>query len=89
MPSSGSGLTTLGDLASFGIDPLGVRFGAEAARWCRVARGEEVLPLCAEPHVDAPRTEVEVDPPDSDVARLCFTVKRGLDNLLELVASAA
>jgi protein ImuB len=77
------GLTTLGDLTSFGADQLAVRFGAEAARWCRVARGEEVLPLMAEPHADTPRTEIEVDPPDSDVARLCFTIKRGLDTLLE------
>jgi protein ImuB len=77
------GLTTLGDLTSFGADQLAVRFGAEAARWCRIARGEEVLPLCAEPHADTPRREVEVDPPDSDVARLCFALKRGLDALLE------
>lgn len=77
------GLTTLGDLATLGIDQLGLRFGAEAARWCAVARGEEVLPLCAESHHDVPRTEVEVDPPDSDVARLCFAIKRGLDVLVE------
>ncbi|MFT3921606.1 MAG: DNA polymerase Y family protein [Myxococcales bacterium] len=79
------GLTTLGDLCGFGADQLGTRFGAEAARWCRVAQAEEVLPLCAEPHVDTPRTEVEVDPPDDDVARLCFALKRGLDSLLENV----
>jgi protein ImuB len=79
------GLTTLGDLCSFGADQLGVRFGAEAARWCRVAQAEEVLPLCAEPHVDTPRSEVEIDPPDDDVARLCFALKRGLDLLLENV----
>jgi protein ImuB len=77
------GLTTLGDLTGFGADQLGTRFGAEAARWCRVARGEEVLPLCAEPHVDTPRSEVEIDPPDDNVARLCFALKRGLDRLLE------
>ncbi len=79
------GLTTLGDLCAFGADQLGVRFGAEAARWCRVAQAEEVLPLCAEPHVDTPCTEVEIDPPDDDVARLCFALKRGLDLLLEKV----
>jgi protein ImuB len=77
------GVSTLGELDRFGADQLGVRFGAEAARWCRVARGEEVLPLSAEEHVDTPRATVEVDPPDSDVARLCFTIKRGLDMLLE------
>jgi protein ImuB len=79
------GLTTLGDLGGFGADQLGARFGAEAARWCRVAMGEEVLPLCAEPHVDTPRTEVEIEPPDDDVARLCFGLKRGLDQLVENV----
>lgn len=77
------GLTTLGDLSPFGVDQLRARFGAEAGRWCRVAQGEEVLPLCAEPHADTPRCEVEVDPPDADVARLCFALKRGLDRLLE------
>jgi protein ImuB len=75
------GLTTLGDLRQLGADQLSLRFGREAARWCAVARGEEVLPLCPEPHVDVPRTEVEIDPPDSDVARLCFAIKRGLDTL--------
>lgn len=79
------GLITLGDLCAFGADQLGVRFGAEAKRWCRVAQAEEILPLCAEPHVDTPRSEVEIDPPDDDVARLCFALKRGLDLLLENV----
>jgi protein ImuB len=77
------GLFTLGDLANFGADQLSVRFGAEAARWCRVSRGDEVLPLCAERHVDTPHASVEIEPPDDDVARLCFAIKRGLDRLLE------
>ena len=75
------GLSTLGDLASLGADPLGLRFGGEAARWCAVARGEEVLPLCPEPHRAAPRTELDIEPPDSDVARLCFAIKQALDRL--------
>jgi protein ImuB len=79
------GLSTLGDLRSFGADQLGVRFGAEAMRLCRVAHGEEVLSLCREAHVDTPRSELEVDPPDDDVARLCFVLKRVLDVLLENV----
>jgi len=62
-----------------------VRFGAEAARLARVAHGEEILPLCAEEHVETPRVELEVDPPDDDVARLCFVLKRALDLLLEQV----
>jgi protein ImuB len=77
------GLSTLGDLATFGADQLGLRFGREAARWCAVARGEEVHPLTPEPHVAPVRAEVEIDPPDADVARLCFAIKRGLDALLE------
>lgn len=77
------GLSTLGDLALLGKDQLALRFGSEAARWCAVARGEEVLPLCAEPHVDTPRVELEIEPPDHDVARLCFVLKRALDPLLE------
>jgi protein ImuB len=81
------GLSTLGDLSSFAVDALGTRFGREASAWCRVARGEETLPLCAEPHVDTPRVEMEIDPPDHDVSRLCFTLKRGLDRLLEDVRS--
>jgi protein ImuB len=79
------GLSTLGDLRGFGADQLGVRFGSEAARLCRVAQGEEVLSLCREAHADTPRTELEVDPPDDDVARLCFVLKRALDLLLENV----
>ncbi|HEX6245013.1 MAG TPA: hypothetical protein VFZ61_29030, partial [Polyangiales bacterium] len=79
------GLSTLGDLSVLGVDQLGVRFGAEAARLARVAHGEEILPLSAQPHVDVPRVELEVDPPDDDVARLCFTLKRALDQLLESV----
>jgi protein ImuB len=79
------GLSTLGDLRGFGADQLGVRFGAEAARLCRVAQGEEVLSLCREAHVDTPHSELEVDPPDDDVARLCFVLKRVLDALLENV----
>jgi protein ImuB len=79
------GLSTLGDLRGFGADQLGVRFGAEAARLGRVARGEEVLSLCREVHADTPRIELEVDPPDDDVARLCFVLKRALDLLLEEV----
>lgn len=79
------GLSTLGDLKSFGADALGMRFGSEAARLARVAQGEEVLPLCAEPHVDTPQSALEVDPPDDDVARLCFVLKRVLDLLLENV----
>ncbi len=81
------GLTTLGDLSALGADQLKVRFGAEAALWCRVAQGEEVLPLCSEPHVRAVRSEVEIDPPDDDVGRLCFGLKRGLDELLQEVRS--
>jgi protein ImuB len=77
------GLSTLGDLASLGADQLALRFGAEAARFCRVAHGEEVLSLCPEPHADTPRRELEIDPPDDDVARLCFALKRTLDLLLE------
>lgn len=77
------GLSTLGDLSHFGADQLGLRFGGEAARWCAVARGHEVLPLCPEPHVDAPRSELEIEPADSDVARLCFAIKQALDTLLE------
>ena len=76
------GLSTLGDLASLGADPLGLRFGGEAARWCAVARGEEVLPLCPEPHRGTPRAELEIEPPDSDVARLCFAIKQALDRLI-------
>lgn len=77
------GLSTLGDLTHFGADQLGLRFGAEASRWCAVARGHEVLPLCPEPHVDTPRSELEIEPPDSDVVRLCFSIKQALDTLIE------
>ena len=77
------GLSTLGDLTHFGADQLALRFGAEAARWCAVARGEEVLPLCPEPHLDTPRSEVEIEPADHDVARLCFAIKQALDQLIE------
>ena len=77
------GLSSLGDLRQFGADQLALRFGAEAARWCAVASGQEVLPLCPEPHVDTPRSELEIEPPDSDVARLCFAIKQALDPLLE------
>lgn len=77
------GLTQLGDLESFAVDALGTRFGKEASAWCRVARGEEILPLCAEAHASVPRTEVEIEPADADVARLCFAIKRGLDPLIE------
>lgn len=76
------GLTRLGDLEHFAADALGTRFTSEATAWCRVARGEETLPLCAQPHEDAPRRSVQVEPPDADVARLCFSIKRGLDDLL-------
>jgi protein ImuB len=79
------GLSTLGDLRGFGVDQLAVRFGKEAARLCRIAHGEEILSLCREAHVDTPRNELEVDPPDDDVARLCFVLKRVLDLLLENV----
>jgi protein ImuB len=79
------GISTLGELSVLGVDQLGVRFGAEAARLARVAHGEEILPLCAEAHLDVPRVELEVDPPDDDVARLCFVLKRALDLLLESV----
>jgi protein ImuB len=77
------GISTLGELSALGVDQLSVRFGVEAARLARVARGEEILPLCAQPHLDVPRVELEVDPPDDDVARLCFVLKRALDLLLE------
>jgi protein ImuB len=77
------GLSTLGDLASFGADQLGLRFGAEAARWCAVARGQEIYPLSPEPHESTPRVEIEIEPPDADVARLCFAIKRALDALIE------
>jgi protein ImuB len=77
------GLSTLGDLALFGTDQLGLRFGAEAARWGAVARGQEVMPLCPEPHLEDPRREVELEPADADVARLCFAIKQGLDQLVE------
>ncbi len=77
------GLTQLGDLESFAVDALGTRFGKEASAWCRVARGEEILPLCAEPHASTPRAELEIEPADADVGRLCFAIKTGLDQLLE------
>jgi nucleotidyltransferase/DNA polymerase involved in DNA repair len=79
------GVTTLGDLVSFGADQLALRFGEEAAYYCRAIRGEEVLPLGAEAHASAVRAEVEVEPADDDVARLCFSLKRALDRLLEEV----
>jgi protein ImuB len=81
------GLCTLGDLTHFGTDALALRFGKEAARWCAVARGQEVLPLSPEPHVDTPRSHVEIEPPDNDVARLCFAIKQALDQLIEDVRS--
>ena len=79
------GLTLLGDLANFGVDQLGLRLGPEAARLGRVAMGEEPLALSPEPHAVASRVEVEIEPPDADVARLCFAIKRGLDALMELL----
>jgi protein ImuB len=79
------GLTTLGDLASFGADQLGVRFGKEAAYYGRAIRGDDVLSLAAEPHASAAQSEVDVEPADDDVARLCFALKRGLDRLLDAV----
>lgn len=70
------------------LPPAGLRerFGEEAFRLHRAARGEDPLPLQPEEPEEPLREEALLDDGERDVARLLFQVKRLLDPLLVRLA---
>jgi protein ImuB len=77
------GLRTLGDLARLPEAALSARLGAAAARWQRVARGEDLEPLVARPP-EAPIEEtLELDWPIEGLEPLSFVLARVLDPIAQ------
>ena len=82
------GLTTLGDLAGLPPGELGTRFGPEAARLQAAVVGRIQPPFSPRDLPMPLRATVEVEPPDTDHARLLFAVKGALHGLLREVSGA-
>jgi len=80
------GVETVGDLLRLPADGLQERFGDEAYRLHRAARGEDEVPVQrAEEEIPLRETMI-LDDPEKDVARLLFGIKRLLDPLLARLA---
>jgi protein ImuB len=76
------GVRTVGDLLRLPAGGMLRRFGPSAYRLHRFASGDLWIPLQPDPP-DPPRErQTDVEPPDTDAARLLFHAKRLLDSLL-------
>jgi protein ImuB len=76
------GVETLGDLLALPRRGLAVRYGEEAGALHDLASDRTWTPLQAQRIVEPTRTEVVVDPPDSDQTRLLFGMKSSLHEVL-------
>lgn len=80
------GVRTLGEFLALPGAELPGRFGAEADRLHRRARGDSQKPMQARELVDPVATARELEPPEGDTSRLLFRIKPALDELLERLA---
>ena len=80
------GVRTVGDLLKLPAVGLRERFGQEAHRLHRAARGQTHLPVQPEEALEPLREEILLDDGERDVGRLMFLVKRLLDPLLARLA---
>ncbi|MCW5829973.1 MAG: DNA polymerase Y family protein [Deltaproteobacteria bacterium] len=81
------GVVTVRDF--LGLPPTGLleRFGPEAQRFHRMATGEAWKPLAPESPVEAPRSLLLLDHPETDSTRLLFFIRRQLHPLLSELAA--
>ena len=79
-------VTTVGQLVRLPGGGILERFGSEAHRLYQLAAGERWDPLVPEPPPEAPDEKVLLDDPETDVERLLFSIKSGLDRLLARLA---
>lgn len=83
------GVRTLGAFLGLDRGEVSLRFGPEAAALHALYDGVLRPPMSpAQPRVP-PRVEVDVDPPDDDLARLLFAAKRALHALIREVEGQA
>jgi protein ImuB len=80
-------VTTVGQLVRLPGGGILERFGSEAHRLYQLAAGERWDPLVPEPPPEAPHEQVLLDDAETDVERLLFSIKSGLDRLLARLAA--
>ena len=80
------GVATVRDLLRLPPAGLRERFGEEAYRLHRAARGEDKLPVQPEEELEPLREGILLDHGERDVGRLLFQIKRLLDVLLARLA---
>jgi protein ImuB len=81
------GLRTLGELAALPAAGLAERFGEDAARLRRLARGEDALPLVPTPFPHAFEMSLELDWPVDGLEPLSFLLARVLEPLCASLAA--
>jgi len=77
----------VGELLRLPVEQLRVRYGAEAARLHDFLGGKTWTPLLPRTPSEPLRLQLEVDPPDDDIARLLFGLKAVLHKAAERLAS--
>ncbi len=80
------GIRTVGEFLRLPPSGIRARYGSEAHRLHRLAAGELTLPLQPEPIEEPLVRGEELEPPETDLHRLLFAVKRQLDRLLDTLA---
>ncbi len=80
---AGLGVTTIADLLRLPPGGLRTRYGKEAQRLQRMARGEDEKPLTPVAPEVSLRQEIVLDDAETNIERLLFVIKRLLHPLLE------
>jgi protein ImuB len=81
------GIKSVGQLLALPAEGLHERFGVGAYRLHRLAAGRLWDPLKAEAELPALSTHADLEQAETDVTRLLFLLKRGLDRLLREAAA--
>ena len=87
MPSTRSGVRTVGAFLRLPAAGVRRRFGGEAHRLHREAAGNLVVPFQPAPAVEPLARRLDLDAPETEVERLLFRVEQALDPLLGVMAA--
>jgi len=77
------GLKTLGDLARLPAAALSARIGQDGLAWQRLARGEDLQPLIAQPPAQPIEEQVDLDWPVEGLEPLSFVLARLFERLAD------